>query len=146
MSIPIRGGAYPATSPNGGGNTPQQVVIDTADTNYPYTSLSGNSVVVRGAGSISISAKITMGSGFNVTAQLRINGTTVATGNTATVSTITYVYNAAHSGDLLALWETDNGGGGFAITGGAANTFLHYDVPAKLAPAGIVISTRAASI
>jgi hypothetical protein len=140
---PIRGGIYCSTSPTGGGTVDKQVPLDTTDTSYPYSSRSGSALIVRGTGPILIVARCTMASG-TCTATLRINGTTVATGTTALASTITYAYNAARGGDLLTLWETDSGFGGVLLTSGAANTFLHYEVPTEPVPINTTTPSRSA--
>lgn len=135
MPLPIRGGAYCSSSPTGGGGTARQVSLDTIDsTNYPYTaSIVSGGLVVRGSGPILVTVRATMGGSNTITAQLRIGGTTVATGNTATQSNITYVYNA-YNGDQLQLWETDNGSGVIATSGGISNMYIHYEVLTDLSP------------
>lgn len=121
----IRGGAYCSTSP-AVGNSSTQIPLNTADTTYPYTAISGNGVLVRGGGAIRITAQGK--SSTSITLALKVNGTQVATGSAGTTSSITYVYNAARPGDVLTIWETD-GGNIFTdtMTGGAANNFIHYE-------------------
>ncbi|MEV6258095.1 hypothetical protein AB0L97_33055 [Nocardia sp. NPDC051911] len=122
----IRGGAYLAASPFPAGTTPGKVPIDTLDTAaYPYTAaLVFSGVVVRGTGPVLVTTQCTIATG-SCTAQLRIGGTTVATGNTALVSQIVYLHYA-HDGDQLQLWESDPGT--FTnLVAGAANTYIHYE-------------------
>lgn len=129
MAGPIRGGAYIAANPFVGGFSAKQVALDTLHPDYPYSlALSGAALVVRGTGPIIIFATCTVQSGITCTAQLRINGSTVATGNAAQASNIVYRSAAARQGDLLTLWETDTGNQ-FAhrISPGASSTFIVYE-------------------
>lgn len=145
MPLPIRGGAYCSSSPIGGGGSARQVSLDTLDPGFPYSAaLVSGGLVIRGAGPVLVIARATMSGSNTITAQLRINGTTVATGNTATQSNITYAYNA-HSGDQLQLWETDNGSGVVSTSGGQNNMFIHYEVPTD-APFPSAVFTRASFI
>jgi hypothetical protein len=134
MPLAIRGGAYASAGVTGGGVSAKQLSLNTIDsTNYPYTAaIVSGGLVVRGAGPIVVTARATMSSG-TITAQLRIGGTTVATGNTALQSNITYIYNA-HDGDQLQLWETDSGSGVSPTSGGISNVYIHYDVLTDLSP------------
>lgn len=129
MPGPIRGGAYIAANPLVGGVTAKQVPLDTLNPAYPYTlPLASGGLVVRGTGPILVAAQCTVQAGITCAAQLRVNGVTVATGLTATASSITYVYDGARQGEVLTLWETDNGNQ-FAhrVQPGAAVTYITYE-------------------
>ncbi|MFD4442541.1 hypothetical protein ACFWPK_22500 [Nocardia sp. NPDC058519] len=133
MAGPIRGGCYLASTAAavaGSGQPAKKVPLDTLHTGFPYTlALSSNSLVVRGTGPIVIAAQCSMPSGATCTAQLRINGNTVATGGTALASSVGFVYLGARDGDLLTLWETDNGNGVVhKVASGPTVTFITYEV------------------
>ncbi len=120
---PTKMGAYLGSAQNGGGTTPTKIALNTIDPAYPATNLVSNGLVVDNAGSITITARAAYP--FNIQVQIRVNGVTVATGNSGNPSTANYTYVAA-AGDQITLWETDSLSGQ-AITTGAANTWLHYD-------------------
>jgi hypothetical protein len=147
-ALPTRSGAYCAASPGIGGATLTQVTLDTLDTvAYPYTAaLSGGGLVVRGTGPIVIYASVKVEAGMTCTATVKVNGVAVSpTGNTANLSTLTYAHNGARNGDVLTLWETDTGTNTFTqhVTGGVANTFLHYEVPTDLIPGSPAVQSAA---
>lgn len=144
MLLAIRGGAYMSSSTTGGGGTAKQMSLDTIDsTNYPYTAaIVSGGLVVRGTGPILVTVRATMGGSNTITAQLRIGGTTVATGNTATQSNITYIYNA-HNGDQLQLWETDNGSGVVSTSSGISSMYIHYEALTDLAPVNCTVMSAA---
>lgn len=123
----IRGGAYCSTSPAVSGGAAIQIPLDTLDSGYPYTKpISGSGLVVYSAGPIRVlaQAKATV----SLTLTLKVNGTAVSPTGSGTTATITYIY-AAHAGDVLTIWEADSGNiFTDTVTGGAANTFVHYEV------------------
>lgn len=118
---PNPSGAYRNAAWNGSGGTPAQIVLDTIDTGYPYTKLTSGALIINRPGRVVITAQATHS--FGLTIQIRLNGSTVATGNNAATSTATYTYNAV-TGDSLTLWETD-GLAGNAGGVGSTTTFMH---------------------
>lgn len=119
---PNPAGAYRNASWTGGGSTAAQIVLDTIDSSsYPYTTLSSGAIIINRPGQVVLNAQATFS--FGITIQIRVNGTTVATGNNAATSTASYTY-PAKTGDSLTLWETDGLGGNSGGTG-STTTFLH---------------------
>lgn len=141
---PSPAGAYRNASMTQGGGTSTQIVLDTLDPGYPYTRLSSGTLTLEAAGPVTITAQITFFSSSSGTAALHKNGTSVATGNNAATSTLTYSYTAA-AGDQITLWETDNFAGVSLVTGQTA-TFVHV-VPAGAANfTGLPVPQQRASL
>ncbi len=119
---PSPAGAYLSSSQSAGGSTNTKIVLNTIDPGYPYTRLASGILTLEMAGYVNIVAAV---ANLNtLTPTLQVNGVAVATGTSGTTSTLTYGYTA-RSGDQLALWETDTGGGFGTISAGQTTTYLH---------------------
>lgn len=140
---PNPSGAYRNAAWTTSGATASQIVLDTVDSSYPYTVLSSGSIIINRPGLVTVTAQGGV-TGFAMTIQLRINGTTVATGNNGTTSSLTYSY-VAKTSDSIALWETDSVSGTTGTTG-AANTFVHVTPGGTRTPPynAMVVVNRAA--
>ncbi|WP_433568078.1 hypothetical protein ACQP1O_42755 (plasmid) [Nocardia sp. CA-151230] len=119
---PNPAGAYRNAAWSSAGSTGQQIVFDTVDTSYPYTSLSSGTITINRAGRVSVAAQGVI-SGFSMTITLKVNGATVATGSNGTTSTLSYSYYA-NNGDQLQIWETDTVASTSGSTG-ASTTYIH---------------------
>ena len=118
---PNPAGAYRNAAWNGNGGSPAQIMLDTVDTAYPYTRLTSGAIIINRAGLVVVNAQATHGFGIQI--QIRLNGSTVATGNNAATSTVSYTY-VARPADSLTLWETDGLAGNSGGTG-STTTFMH---------------------
>lgn len=137
MAISVRSGGYMSANQGVGQSTLTQCSINTADSGFPYTgSFSGGGLVVLAPGPIAILGQVSYDNSISGTATLKINGTQAAVGTlTANATTVRYAY-VAQRGDVITLWETDNGTNNFVqhALGGATNTFIHFEALMDLAP------------
>lgn len=144
--MPVGGGAYRSTNVAPNGLAFGKVPIDTLDPAYTNSvALVSNGLIIRGSSLVQINVQCRLTDSV-CTTQIRINGSTVATGNTAQTSTASYQYTAS-DGDQIQMWQADTGNFLTRIVSGAANSFIHYEpvvVGADSGAAGETASVAAA--